>query len=45
MAINGFLSDRYGIGFAWVSLAVLGLVIFLLAIFGMQSKKLEVEEI
>ena len=45
LAINGFLSDRYGIGFAWVSLAVLGLVIFLLAIFGMQSKKLEVEEI
>lgn len=45
LAINGFLSDRYGIGFAWVSLAALGLLIFLLAIFGMQSKKLEVEEI
>ncbi|TDG64564.1 hypothetical protein C5L19_001310 [Lactobacillus delbrueckii subsp. jakobsenii] len=42
LAINGFLSDHYGIGFAWVSLAVLGLVIFLLAILGMQSKKLEV---
>lgn len=45
LAINGFLSDRYGIGFAWVSLAALGLLIFLLAILGMQSKKLEVEEI
>ncbi|MDD6385698.1 MFS transporter [Lactobacillus equicursoris] len=45
LAINGFLSDRFGIGFAWVSLAALGLLIFLLAIFGMQSKKLEVEEI
>ncbi|EHE91067.1 hypothetical protein LDBUL1632_00135 [Lactobacillus delbrueckii subsp. bulgaricus CNCM I-1632] len=45
LAINGFLSDRFGIGFAWVSLAALGLLIFLLAILGMQSKKLEVEEI
>ncbi|WP_302188478.1 hypothetical protein [uncultured Lactobacillus sp.] len=45
LAINGFLSDHYGIGFAWVSLAAVGLLIFLLAIFGMQSKKLEVEEI
>ena len=45
LAINGFLSDHYGIGFAWVSLAAVGLLIFLLAIFGMQSKKLEVEGI
>ncbi|KRN13789.1 MFS transporter [Lactobacillus gigeriorum] len=30
LAANGYLSDRYGIGPAWISLAICGLVIFLI---------------
>lgn len=30
LAANGYLSDHYGIGSAWISLAIWGLVIFLI---------------
>ena len=30
LAANGYLSDHYGFGSAWISLAIWGLVIFLI---------------
>ena len=30
LSINGYLSDHYGIGLAWASLAIIGLMIFII---------------
>lgn len=30
LSINGYLFDHYGIGLAWVSLAIIGLMIFII---------------